>query len=317
MVEYRSFRNTDPPHLVRLWQHSALGRGAAQGFKPDLLEQVNFSQPYFDPQGLILAWEGDQFVGFVHAAFGCDETESRVSTDVGVICVVMVRPDHRRQGIGRTLIEHAELYLRQRGASEIRAGQARRTDPFYFGLYGGARPSGFLETDTASAPFLQALGYQPCERHGVFQRDIQRGSDPMHFKLLSIRRATELSIADQPQQPTWWWYTHVGRVDSLRFRLTPRRGGQPIAAVSVIGLDAYIPTWQARAIGLVSVFVRDESRGQGYGRALLIEVCRHMRQELVTLAEIHAPEANEMAIKAIQGAGFERIDTGVVYRKRT
>lgn len=315
MVEYRRFRNTDPPHLLRLWDDCGLGRGAAEGFRTDAFELVNFSQPYFDPEGLVLAWEDDQPVGFVHAGFGTDETESRLATEYGVICLVMVHPKFRRRGIGRGLIEQAEQYLHRRGAREIQAGQSRRRDPFYFGLYGGARCSGFLQSDQAAAPFLQAVGYEPAERIGIYQRNLTMGTDPIHFKLMAIRRATQLVIADQPTEPSWWWFCHTGRLDSLRFRLAPRKGGPPIAGVSVVGLDAYISKWNARAIGLVDVYVRDQDRGKGYGRALLVEVARHMRQELIALGEIHTPDENDVAIAAIQGAGFERIDTGVVYRR--
>lgn len=315
VVEYRRFRNTDPPHLVKLWHASGLGRGAAEGFKPDAFELVNFSQPYFDPAGLIIAWEGETPIGFVHAGFGSNDAESVLDRSRGVICVVMVRPDFRRKGVGRALIQQAESYLLERGASEIQAGQSKRRDPFYFGLYGGARSSGFLESDVNAAPFLTAIGYEPVQKIGVFQRNLTMGHDPVHFKLMAIRRSTQLVIADQPTEPGWWWFCHTGRLDSLRFRLAPKNGGVPLAGVSVVGLDAYIAKWNARAIGLVDVHVEPENRGQGYGRALLVEVARHMRQELITLAEIHSPEGNEEAISAIEGAGFERMDTGVVYQK--
>ncbi|MGD9858156.1 MAG: GNAT family N-acetyltransferase [Planctomycetaceae bacterium] len=315
MVEYRSFRNGDPPSLARLWHACQLGRGAAQGFTPDTHELVNFSQPYFDPQGLILARDGNEVVGMVHAGFGCDETGSRLTHDVGIIAAVMVRPDRRRRGLGRELMSRAEDYLRTRGAMELQAGQSRGRDPFYFGIYGGARPSGFLLTDSAADPFLAALDYAAAQRVGVYQRNIQETNEPAHYRLIAIRRATTINICDQPNEPTWWWYTRLGRIDSLRFQLCPKKGGPPIAGVTVVGLDAYLASWNARCIGIVDVFVRDGERGKGYGRALLVEVVRHMRQELISIAEIHAPETNEHAVKAVTGAGFVRVDTGVVYRR--
>lgn len=300
---------------MRLWHECGLGRGAAEGFKPDAFELVNFSQPYFDPDGLIFACEGDKPVGFIHAGFGTDEGETSLQSEYGVICVVMVHPQYRRQGIGRGLIQQAEEYLQRRGAKEIQAGQSKRRDPFYFGLYGGARSSGFLETDPNAAPFFSSIGYQAGTTIGVYQRNLTMGTDPIHFKLMAIRRATQVVIADQPTAPSWWWFCHTGRLDALRFRLAPKKGGAPIAGVSVVGLDAFIAKWNARAVGLVDIHVRKEDRGKGYGRALLVEVSRHMRQELITLAEIHAPDTNEVAIEAIEGAGFERIDTGIVYHR--
>lgn len=253
----------------------------------------------------------------VHAGFGCDESGSRLSRDIGVIAAVMVRPDRRRRGVGRELMRRAENYLRTHGAVELQAGQSRGRDPFYFGLYGGARPSGFLLTDPDAEPFLQALDYEPVQRVGVYQRNIQETTDPVHFRLIAIRRATTLNICDQPSDPTWWWYTRLGRIDSLRFQLWPKKGGPPIAGVTVVGLDAYVASWNARCIGIVDMFVRESERGKGYGRALLIEVVRHMRQELIAVAETHVPETNEHAVKAVTGAGFQRIDTGVVYRRPT
>lgn len=315
MVEYRSFRNGDPPHLVRLWHACNLGRGAAKGFTPDTLELTNFSQGYFDRQGLILACDGGEVVGMVHGGFGSDESGDRLSFNVGIVAAIMVRPDYRRKGIGRELISRAEDYLRNRGADAIQAGQSRGRDPFYLGLYGGARPSGFLVTDTNADPFLRAVNYEPTQRIGAYQRNIQDSTDPVHFRLIAIRRATTINISDQPLEPTWWWYTRLGRLDSLRFFLHPKKGGPPIAAVTVIGLDAYVASWNARCIGLVDVYVREGERGKGYGRALLIEVVRHMRQEMISIAEVHAPETNEHATKAIKGAGFERVDTGVIYQK--
>ena len=45
------------------------------------------------------------------------------------------------------------------------------------------------------------------------------------------------------------------------------------------------------------------------------EVCRRLKTELVTGVEAHAPETDRRAIGAIRSAGFQPIDTGVVYRR--
>ncbi len=312
---FRSFRNYDPPRLLRLWHLCEPGRGAARPFSTDAFEVSTFAQPYFDPQGLIVAELHNELIGFVHAGFGFTSDQNALDYSCGVICVIMVRPDFRRQGIGRELLRLAEEYLTQHGARSICAGQFRHCDPFYFGLYGGARPSGFLDSDQLAAPFFTSLGYQPAETFGVHQRDLTIKRDPVSMRVMAIRRKTELVVADQPEQPTYWWYTHLGRLESLRFRLTEKKSGQPLAAITVIGLDHYIPTWNERAIGLVDMFVAEDVRGQGYGQALLVETVRHLRQELISRAEIHAPDSNQIVNKAIEAAGFERLETGTVYRK--
>src|SRR5690606_11483482 len=126
--------NSDPPHLRRIWHTSELGRGAAIGFDADIFESVVFSQPYFDPKGLIVAEDAGRPIGFLHAGFGADATQSTIDPTTGTICMVMVDPAYRRQGIGRELVGRGEEYVRAAGTTVIQAGPAAPRDPFYFGI---------------------------------------------------------------------------------------------------------------------------------------------------------------------------------------
>jgi ribosomal protein S18 acetylase RimI-like enzyme len=315
VVRFRPFRNSDPPLLFQLLRKNQLGRGTATPASVAALEQSVFGLPYFDPAGLIIAEEEGDLLGFVHAGFGFTEQLDELDRSKGVICAILVDSSRRREGLGRELLGRAEEYLKAAGSTSIQAGQSRYIDPFYFGLYGGARPSGFLESDPDADPFFTASGYPPAERIGVFQRDLTDRKDPMNFRILALRRQTELVASDQPQEPTWWWYTHFGNIESMRFRLLRKSDGQRIAGMTVVGLDHFITKWGERVIGLVDVSVEESYRGQGYGQALIVETLRRLRTELVTRAEIHVPEENEAATKAVEGAGFSQVDTGIVYRK--
>lgn len=320
VIRYRDFRNFDPPRLLRLWLACELGPAAARPASTDVFELFVYSQQFFDPAGLILAFDGDRLVGFVHAGFGYQADGSGLDRRLGVICAIMVSPDVRRRGIGRELLRRAEEYLHAEGATEVRAGPAPLTDPYYFGIYGGSRPSGFHLSDPAAEPFFLAGGYEVWERHAVYQRNLTESRDPVNLRLMTVRRQTELTVGDAPPDPTWWWYTHFGRWDSLgietlRFWLTLKDGGDLVAGVTVLGLDQYLSHWQTRAVGLVDLHVREDRRGEGFGQALLVEVAKRLRQEFVALAEIHAPESNAPALRAVESAGFERTDTGIVYRK--
>ncbi|QDT36455.1 putative acetyltransferase [Stratiformator vulcanicus] len=317
-ITYRSFRNSDPPALVALWHDCELGRGAASGFSYDALEFLNFSQRYFDPNGFIVAVEegSDDIVGFVHAGFGPNEDFSALTKERGAICAIMVRPQFRGLGVGRELLSRAEAYLRDNGATELIAGPAPPFDPFYIGLYGGSRPTGFLESDPDAEPFLTKLGYEPAERYFVLQRDIVNTRDPLNFRLVNVRRKMKLSIAAGSPRSDWWWMTRYGRLETLRFLLEPKSGGESVASVTVIGLDLYLQKWHQRVVGLIDLNVNEDSRRKGYAQTLLTELCKRLRDEMVTLVEAHVSESNTAALKVFEYSGFEKIDTGVVYRKQ-
>lgn len=314
MIEYRPFRNSDPPQLVRLWHESNLGRGAARGFSYEALDRLLIGQHYFDPLGFLVACDAGQVVGFVHAGFRSRDAGDWIEHDTGAISAIVVHPARRRSGIGRELMSRAESYLQTQGATTIQVGAAPPCDPFYHGLYGGAAVSGFLESNAEAAPFLTKLGFQPTQKFIVLQRSMKQG-DPISFRLSLIRRKMETFIFALPEQPTFWWFSRTGRLENVQFRLVPKGGGDAVATVTVSGMDLYVEPWGERSIGLSELVVKDVSRRQGHAQALLIEVIRRMRQEQVTLAEAHIAEDNAPAIATFKSVGFQQVDCGVVYRK--
>ena len=106
-MQYRSYHNSDPPRLHQLWHSCGLGRNAAEGFSCDVYELFACSQPYFDRKGLILALDGDRVVGYVHASFAVNSTETALDPKQGIISAIMVHPGYRRRKIGTELIRLA------------------------------------------------------------------------------------------------------------------------------------------------------------------------------------------------------------------
>src|SRR5204863_203097 len=92
----------------------------------------------------------------------------------GVVCMLGVRPAHRKHGIGSELLARCEAYLRQNAAETLAAGEQGCRGPFYLGLYGGSEGAGFLTSDAAAEPFLIRRGYQVERRVFVWQRDLTK-----------------------------------------------------------------------------------------------------------------------------------------------
>lgn len=313
VVEYRTFRNSDPPQLLQLWHRAGLGRGAARGLPIDLFDNVLFAQTYFDREGLIVAHEGTRLVGFVHAGFASDNEGRGLDQRMGVVCAVIVDPEFRRRGIGRQLVYRAEQFLRSHGAGMIQAGPSFPADPFYFGIYGGAQPAGFLESDPLAHPFFEALGYVALRRQLIYHKDLSKGSDPVTLRLMSARRATRLVSRPDSAPHSWYWTARLGRLEALDLELQHKVSGQVVAHATLVSLDAYFYTWQTRAIGLVDIEVPEADRRKGYGQTLLTELCRHVRGDMVEVVEAHAPEGNSAATNLLESVGFTQVDAGIVY----
>ncbi|QDT49584.1 putative acetyltransferase [Symmachiella dynata] len=315
LIEYRPFRNSDPPRLVKLWNACEMGRGAVHGITCDILDALVFAEPYWDSQGLIVAIDEGEVVGFVHAGFGPNESESALDFTTGVISMVMVHPKYYRQGIGRELVRRAEEYLRTKGAERFQAGESPERNPFYLGLYGGSNSPGFLESDPAADPFLKKLGYEPKRRILVFHKDIREKNDPFDVRMVAIRRAMELIVTDQPAHATWWWMTRQGRFDSIRFILRPKQGGAPVAELSCWGLDLFAMTWQERAVGFTHLIVSDNERKKGYGKTVVVEAIRRLREEMVTKVELQVEDDNQVIISLVESNKFQQADVGIIYEK--
>ncbi len=315
MIEYRPFQNTDPPKITELWNFGKLGPGAALEFPNDALDMLVLAEPYFDKNGLIVACDKEDVVGFVHAGFGANSDGSGISTEVGIICAVLVQLDYRRQGIGRELVARAERYLRERGAREIVAGESGQRNPFYLGLYGGAESAGLLESDVNAAPFVKALGYQPAERYFLLRRDISQKNDPFDPRMLAIKRLVKFGVMDHPANAAWWWMTRMGRFGSLTFVLVPNAGGSPPADVTFWEMELHAATRGARTAGISDLRVAPEVRRKGYAKALVTEVIRRLREELITQVEVTIRDDNTAALNLFRSLNFEQVDTGVVYRK--
>jgi GNAT superfamily N-acetyltransferase len=315
VIEYRTFQNTDPPKLLKLWHSCALGSSAAEGFSCDILELFTFSQPFFDRKGVILAVDGKKVVGFIHAGFACNAAESALNYADGIIAALMVLPSHRRQKVGTELLQRAEAYLSERGAKTVEVGGGIDRNGFYVGIYGGLQPSGFSEKSTDWNSFLSSCGYTMGSRTVVMRRDLLLSRDPVSARLMRNRREVNMVISDRPSGQTWWWFARFGHLDSLRFELQKRDGGAVVASGQIIGMDVFVPKWGVRSVGIRDVFVPEEERRHGYALALVLEVCRRLRDESVQLIEAHVDTANPAATEMFAAAKFEPAEQLITFRR--
>lgn len=113
-LRVREFRSTDLSAIVQLF-----ARGwPRDNVTADWLTNHVLLDPRFDPRGLLLAERSGEAVGVVHAV-AADEDGQGVSALSGWLPFLVVDPEHRRTGIGSTLLEQAVAYLQHRGMTSV------------------------------------------------------------------------------------------------------------------------------------------------------------------------------------------------------
>src|SRR4051812_42579357 len=227
-IKYRVYRNTDTPALALLWNQAAVARGCAVVTKPSVLETHLFAKPWFDPRGIILAvQDGGQVVGAVIAGFGASADGQKLDNSRGVVALLMVHPDHRRQGIGRGLLDQAERYLIEHGTRDARVGTTWERTPYGWGIVGGSRPAGVLQSNTGVHEFLLARGYRQSEHYHVLERDLSRPVPMGDPRFPVLRRKYEMTVGPR-KVSTWLDEALQGVHETVVFELLELSIGKPV-----------------------------------------------------------------------------------------
>ena len=314
MLRYRKFRNTDPPALVAIWRSRSGQPGLLQPISVDLLEQFVLGKLYFDCEGLFLAWDEDRPIGFAHAAFGPHETNDRISTDLGVVNLVLVHPDCAQEEVAAGLLEHCERYLADRGVRVVYGGGIRPLNPFYLGLYGGSELPGVLETDRVAVDLFRSHGYREIDHVLLFQADLHKFRSPVSRQQMRIRREMMVQVTVDPPSRTWWEACTTGDFDLTRFDLVPR-GGQPVGQATVRTMDVTGAPGYCRTVGLIELEVDPNYRRRGLITFLLTEAFHQLARQGVARVDVQTMEHNTAAVRLYRKLGFRQLDRGIVFRK--
>jgi ribosomal protein S18 acetylase RimI-like enzyme len=315
LIHYRSFRNTDPPALVEIWNQSFSGRGAVPLRHSNPLERHVFAKPYFDPKGLIIAEENGMPLGFGHAGFGPNADETALAHDMGIVCLIGVRASHQRQGIGSELLRRCEAYLQTAGAQTIFAGPMRPLNPFYLGLYGGSESPGILASDSSGDPFLKHHGYQAHDTCLVFQRSLEKPVNIVDARFSGLRRRFEMRILPRVTIASWWQDCVLGLLEPVEFRLEDKLTSRPVAQALAWEMEGFSCRWNQPSVGITDLAVDEPQRRQGLAKFLFAQILRYLQDQFFGLVEIQAMENHAPAVSLIRSVGFSQVDAGRIYRR--
>ncbi len=315
MLLFRTFRNTDPPAVAAIWRSWAGKHGLLQPVSIDLLEQFLFGKLYFDYRGMFLAFDDGHPVGLAQAAFGPNPERSGTSTKVGLLPLVLVRPEYEPTGLAGELVGRCEQYLCERGAEVIYGGARRPIDPFFLGLSGGRELPGVLESDAAMMDLYAARGYQVVQRASVFRLTLASSRMGIDRRQLQFRRRMLVQVIVDPPPRDWWEACTLGDFNLTRFELVPRGGGPPLAFALVRAIEWQSEFADGPAVGLLELGVDAGSRRQGLASFLLTEAFRTLGAQGTAGVETQVLQSNEPFVALCRRLGFEEAGRVVVFRK--
>jgi ribosomal protein S18 acetylase RimI-like enzyme len=279
------------------------------------LETFVFGKPYFDPAGLVIAWDGANPVGFAHAGFGSDLTGNSLTKAIGGICAIGVRPAYRRRGVGTELLMHMERYLWSNGAQRLVAGPHAPVDPFYFSLYGGSKLPGFLASDAEAEPFFERHSYKVQEQTLVLNRALGAKVEPADGRFAAIRRQFDVRIVPRGGKMTWWQECIVGPIEPVDFQLEEKGTGRVVSRVCLWEMESFAGRWGQSSIGIIDIEVLPEFRRRGMGKYLLVQTMRYLQDQYFALTEVQVPAGDSEALAFFQNFGFTQVDVGRFYAK--
>ena len=312
MVEYRTFRNTDVPRLVAVWNDSIANRGAPRLINNTLIERYVLAKSIFDPKGLFVAESNGVVVGWAHAGMSLNPFNTQ---PVGVTCMIGVRPAHRRQGMGSELLKRCEQYLRERGASILHAGGHWPNNPFYMGLYGGCESPGFLASDALAEPFFLKHGYRVEPKIHVLQHTLDQPMKMFDPRFVPMKGRYDL-VFGSPRRLLSKWHEYVhGYVDPLQFVLNDKQNGSWVGRTLVWEMEAFSLHWRRPTVGIFDFEINPPYRKAGVGRYFLSLIMKYIQDQFFTLVELQLEETNQYGLDFLHSLDFEHVDTGQIFVK--
>jgi mycothiol synthase len=251
----------------------------------------------------LLAYDHGELAGYAHTVTYGEGAARRLS------CEFVVRPEHRRRGIGRLLLANALDRAEQQGARQIDVwayndSPASTHMASQFG-FTAARRLLHLHRHVGAAPHAEAPD-------GVALRAFRPGVDDERWLDLN-----NTIFRGHPENGAW-------TLDDLRARIAqPWFEASDLLMLEVHGALAGF-CWlkveergDAGRVGEIYVIgTAPKYRGTGLGRFVLARALAHLNERGVKLAAIYVDESNAPAASLYESAGFHYHHVDVCYSLR-
>jgi len=324
MLTVRSFRNEDPPRLLELWQKTQCHRNSVVPVFPLSLNQLQMQMlglPMLDARSVMLAFEDDKPVGYIHTAFAPTADGYNLDYTTGQICFLCVDPECPNvSSIAAKLIGAGEKYLSDLGAQTIFGGSPSPSAPFYTGYYGGGEAVGILRSDEAVVNAFRESHYQIHHETTWFHYNLRNYDTADAADTVRFHEECEMEVSEIHLAKSWWegcTFANGVWFDAVVYLLKTKR---PIARLRTRItypdteniLMMYSGNWLA---SLIELRIHPDFTNKGIAQCLLDELVRYLAsQNQIVRIEAHTSNHSPLFALLHDQAWKER-DHGYVFVK--
>jgi ribosomal protein S18 acetylase RimI-like enzyme len=326
VISYRPFLNFDSPSLVNIWRQQPAFRGLYRSLTRDLLDYQVFSKPYFEREGLILAFEdgakseavggagervgqaSGQALGFIHAGFAPNSGLDDLDLQQGVIAQLKLIPSGQQKQVAAELIRRGLDYLRSKGARRIHVGSHFPHTPFYLGLYGGSRVPGILEHDHFAIECLLEAGFRVDDEVLMLERQLSDFRPPVDREQLAHRRQFNVQAIADPMETNWWECCQFSMAEREKFTLCPKSDrGAAIGSVAFWDMQPLASEVGGSARGLYDLHIENQQRRSGLATFLVSESLKQLSQQGIGRVEVQVRATDPGPLGLFRKLGFSQI----------
>ena len=324
MLTVRSFRNEDPPRLLELWRHTQCCRNEFSPLFPLSLNQLQvqiLGLPMLDHQSVMLAFEDDTLVGYVHTMFAPTPDGYSLDYTTGQICFLCVDSTcFNTSDVAAALIRAGENYLLRQGAQTIFGGSPSPSVPFYSALYSGGEAVGILHADEIAINAFHKANYQIHQATTWFHFNLQNYTPVATAETVGYYGTIEVEISEISKAKTWWEGCTLANgiwLDATAFWI---QTGRPVARLRTRitypdtenFLTMYGRNWLA---SLMELRVHPDFENMDIKRYLLGELIRYLAtQHQITHVEAHLTADSPLFALLRNQSWLER-DSGSIFIK--
>ena len=324
MLTVRSFRNEDPPRLLKLWRHTQRCRTQFSLLPALSLNQLQtqiLGLPMFENRSIMLAFEDDMPVGYIHTAFVPTRDGYSFDHTTGQICFLCVDSTYPgAAGAAAALIRAGEDHLWRLGARTIFGGSPSPSVPFYTAFYSGGEAVGILHSDEIVVNAFHKANYHIHQATSWFHLDFRNYTPVITAETVGHYGTIDIEISEVTRAKTWWegctfvngiWFD-AKAVFTQTNRLVARLRTRVTYPDAENFSTMYGKTWLA---SLMELRIHPEFSDKGVEKYLLGELLQYLAaQNQIARVEAHTAEGTPL-FALLRSQSWKEWDSGTIFVK--